>query len=430
MTIKPIALVTHRYAPAIGGVERVVERLARGLARRGIAVEVITTDPTRQLPMVEQRDDVLVRRFPTLANDSTYYVAPRLAAWLKCNAARFALIHAHSYHTALAPQAALAASGAGIPLLLSPYYHGGGHTPLRQALHLPYRVAGHWMVRQARRLIYISQAERALFEQHFGPGRAHLVAPCGVEAEQIRAARPHALPEGRKIILAVGRLEAYKQTDQLVAALPLLPPQYELVVIGNGPLRPRLEQLAAELGVAERLRLLDHVPQPELQSWYRSADVFASLSRHESFGMTLLEGAAAGAAIVASDIPAHREVAGYVAPDRALFVGLDCPAAYLGRAIEVAARRGRADDAGARLPTWDGMVDALATCYAEVLGEAGGGAGLPASLRPAAAVEDMAGGRVLRSAAAPAEGWRSSVHPFVRGRRRSERRPPPVPAQR
>ncbi|MEP7188129.1 MAG: glycosyltransferase family 4 protein, partial [Roseiflexaceae bacterium] len=249
MSTRPIALVTHRYAPAIGGVERVVEQLARGLARRGIAVEVITTDSTRQLPMREMRDGVLVRRFPTLANDSTYYVAPRLATWLKRNAARFALIHAHSYHTALAPLAALAAWAAGTPLLLSPYFHGGGHTPLRQALHVPYRLAGHWMVRQARGLIYISQAERALFEQQFGPGQAHLVAPCGVETAPLLAAQPHARPAGRKIILAVGRLEAYKQADRLLMALPLLPPEYELVIIGNGPLRPQLEQQAGALGV-------------------------------------------------------------------------------------------------------------------------------------------------------------------------------------
>ena len=371
MITRPIALVTHRYAPAIGGVERVVEQLARGLARRGIAVEVVTTDPTGQLPMREQRDGVLVRRFPTLANDSTYYVAPRLATWLKRNAARFALIHAHSYHTALAPLSALAAWSARTPLLLSPYYHGGGHTPLRQALHLPYRLAGYWMVRQARRLIYISQAERALFEQHFGPGQAQLVAPCGVETDQPLATLPHARPPGRKIILAVGRLESYKQTDRLVMALPLLSPEYELVVIGNGPLRAWIEQVATELGVRTRLRLLDHVAQPDLHSWYRSADVFVSLSRHESFGMTLLEGAAAGAAIIASDIPAHREVAGYLPPDRALFVDPDCAPEYLGRAVQLAARRGRANDTTTwRLPSWDGMVDALVDCYAEVVGEA------------------------------------------------------------
>jgi glycosyltransferase involved in cell wall biosynthesis len=368
MITRPIALVTHRYAPAIGGVERVVEQLARGLARRGIAVEVITTDPTRQLPMRELRDGVLVRRFPTLANDSIYYVAPRLAAWLRRNAARFALIHAHSYHTALAPQAALAAWAAGTPLLLSPYYHGGGHTPVRQALHLPYRLAGHWMVRQARKLIYISQAERALFERRFGPGQSHLVAPCGIELAPLLAAQPHPQPEGRKIILAVGRLESYKQTDRLLMALPLMPPEYQLVVIGNGPLRPWIEQLATELGVRDRLRLLDHVAQPELLSWYRSADVFVSLSRHESFGMTLLEGAASGAAIIASNIPAHREVASYLPPDRALLVDPDCAPEYLSRAIALAARRGRADDMATwRLPSWDGMVDALVECYADVL---------------------------------------------------------------
>ena len=377
MSTRPIALVTHRYAPAIGGVERVVEQLARGLARRGIAVEVVTTDPTGELPAIEQRDGVLVRRFPTVAHDSTYYVAPQLGAWLWRNAARFALIHAHSYHTALAPEAALAAWGARTPLLLSPYFHGGGHSLLRQALHLPYRLAGHWMVRQARRLIYISQAERALFEQRFGPGQAQLVAPCGIEITPLLTAQPQARPAGSKTILAVGRLEAYKQTDRLLMALPLLPAEYELVVIGNGPLRPRIEQLAAELGVVERLRLLDHVAQPDLLSWYRSADVFVSLSRHESFGMTLLEGAAAGAAIVASDIPAHREVAGYVPAERAIFVDPDCALAYLGRAVELAARRGRADDSarnpgdgpGWRLPSWDGMVDALVQCYAEVIGD-------------------------------------------------------------
>jgi glycosyltransferase involved in cell wall biosynthesis len=209
-----------------------------------------------------------------------------------------------------------------------------------------------------------------LFEGRFGPGQGHLVAPCGVETAALLAARPRERPAGRKIILAVGRLEAYKQTDRLLLALPLLPAEYELVIIGNGPLRPQLEQQAEALGVRARLRLLDHVLQPDLLSWYRSADVFVSLSRHESFGMTVLEGAAAGAAIVASDIPAHREVAGYLPPDRVLFVDTDCAPAYLGRAVELAARRAwAADTASWRLPSWDGMVDALVDCYAEAIGE-------------------------------------------------------------
>jgi glycosyltransferase involved in cell wall biosynthesis len=309
MNIRPVALVVHRYAPAIGGVERNVEALARGLVRRGIGVEVITTDPTGRLAPIEELDGVLVRRFPTVANDSIYYVAPRLGAWLWRNAARFALIHAHSYHTPLALQAALAGAWAGTPFLLSPYYHGTGHSLLRAALHVPYRLAGRWIVGRARRLIYISETERALFEGHFGSGRPYLVAPCGVEAARPSESQPHPKPFGRKTVLAVGRLEAYKQTDRLIMALPQLPPDYEVVVIGSGPLRPRIEQLAIEFGQRERLRLLDHVSEQELLAWYGDADVFVSLSLHESFGLTVLEAAAGGAAVVASDIPAHREVA-------------------------------------------------------------------------------------------------------------------------
>jgi glycosyltransferase involved in cell wall biosynthesis len=369
MSAQPIALVVHRYAPAIGGVERHVEALARGLVQRGLRVEVVTTDPTGQLPPLEERDGVLVRRFPTVAHDSVYYLAPRLGAWLLRHAGRFALIHAHSYHTPLALQAALASALAGTPLLFSPYYHGGGHSPLRRALHLPYRLAGRWIVNQARRLIYISHTERLMLEHHFGAGRPYVVAPCGVETAPFLSARPYQKPAGRKIVLAIGRLELYKQTDRLVSALPLLPPEFELVIIGNGPLRPRIQELASRLGQPQRLRLLDHVPQEELLSWYRSADVFASLSRRESFGLTLLEAAVAGAAIVASDIAAHQEVGGFLPPGHITFVSPDCVAAELSAAIELAAQtRPARDSLRWPLPTWPGMVDTVAACYHSVLG--------------------------------------------------------------
>jgi len=368
MSGQAVALVVHRYPPAIGGVERNVEGLARGLVRRGIDVEVITTDPSGRQPPLEERDGVVVRRFPTVADDSVFYVAPQLGAWLQRNAARFALVHAHSYHTPLALQAALACAWAATPFLLSPYYHGTGHSPLRRALHVPYRLAGRWIVRQARRLIYISETERAQLEAHFGPRRPYMIAPCGVDVDKLLDAPPRPRPFGRKTILAAGRLEPYKQTDRLVAALPQLPPEYEVVVIGNGPLRPRLEQLATQLGQRERLRLLDHLPEPELLAWYRSADVFVSLSRRESFGLTVLEAAVAGAVVVASDIPAHRELAGFLPADRMVLVGTDCSAAELGQAVELAARRGRVDGvSGWPLPTWDGMAESVAACYQDVL---------------------------------------------------------------
>jgi glycosyltransferase involved in cell wall biosynthesis len=368
MSTTIVALVTPRYPPAIGGIERTVANLARRLARRGFGVEVVTTDPTGQLPSVEEDDGVVVRRFPTVAGDSVYFVAPELGSWLWRNAARFGLIHAHSYHTPLALQAALAARRASVPLLLSPYYHGTGHSLARRALHLPYRPLAGWLVRRAERMVYISETERALLERRHGTPRSHVVAPCGVEVERVRGGVMPAAAYRRRTILAVGRLESYKQTDRLVAALPYLPPEYEVVVIGSGPLRPRLEQLADRLGERERLRLLDHVSQQELSAWYRCADAFVSLSRHESFGLTVLEGAASGAPAVVSDIPAHREVAGYLPEGRVLFAAERFGAADLAHLVQEAVRCGRAGDTtGWELPTWDAMADTVAAAYADVL---------------------------------------------------------------
>src|SRR5690348_12603213 len=103
-----VGLVSPRYAPAVGGVERCVEMLARGLVDQGVPVEVITTDPGGTLPPVEEVDGVLVRRFPTIAHDSVYCVSPQVSGWLRRHAQRYALLHAHSYHAPLALQAALA----------------------------------------------------------------------------------------------------------------------------------------------------------------------------------------------------------------------------------------------------------------------------------------------------------------------------------
>ena len=363
-----MGLVTPRYAPAIGGVERIVEGLARGLVARGVPVEVITTDPTGDLPAVEERDGVLVRRFPTVRNDSVYFLSPSLGWWLLRNASRFAVLHAHSYHAPLALQAAFASRLSGVPFLLTTCYHGTGHSPLRRVLHLPYRLLGRWMLRQARRVICISGAEQALLTAHFGSGVASVVVPSAVNVEEIVATQARDFAHERTVILGVGRLETYKQVDRLVSAVPELPPDHDVVIIGDGPARSSIQQLVTELGVESRVRLLGHVPQSELLAWYRRADVFASLSRRESYGLAVVEAGVAGAAIVASDIPAHREVVRYLPAGRALLVSPDCGADQLAQALQHAVRRGRAESVdGWPIPSWATNIEASLGCYQAAL---------------------------------------------------------------
>jgi teichuronic acid biosynthesis glycosyltransferase TuaC len=118
------------------------------------------------------------------------------------------------------------------------------------------------------------------------------------------------IPEDHMIILSVGALIPRKGHQYLVQAMaPLLEwcDLCSLVIIGEGPLHYRLEQLARELGVADRVRLVGTVEDSVLPRYYSMADVFVMPSISEGHCVAILEAMSAGKPVVASDIPANAE---------------------------------------------------------------------------------------------------------------------------
>lgn len=362
-----IGMVTPRYPPDIGGVETHVERLALGLGELGWRVEVITTDPEHRSPALAARDGLPVLRFPTIADDATFYLAPRLGWWLLRHARRYDVIHAHSYHTPVALLAGLAARLAARPLVLTPHYHGTGHTSVRRWLHGPYRLPGRWLVRGAALVICSSEAERALVQRDFGADVPTRVIPHGIEVAGYVSAAPFRDLPGTTILTG-GRLEAYKQVDRVIAAMAALPADHHLYVFGDGPAAPALHRLAETSPARPRIRFLGRVPQPDLERWARSADVFVSLSREEAFGLTVVETAAAGAAQVISDIPAFLEMRDRLAGHPVEVVRVDADPTAVAAAIQaVTARRSDGPRPTLALPTWEAMADRTAAAYRAVL---------------------------------------------------------------
>ena len=84
---------------------------------------------------------------------------------------------------------------------------------------------------------------------------------------------------------------------------------FRLVVVGQGPLRPALEQLAVQLGIADRVRFAGSLAQTELPRWYRAADVFVLPSHSEGVPNVLLEASACGTPWVASRVGGIPEIA-------------------------------------------------------------------------------------------------------------------------
>jgi len=116
----------------------------------------------------------------------------------------------------------------------------------------------------------------------------------------------------------------YKGLDYLVGAIALLPDNYFLVLIGDGPERVRIESLVADLQLEKRVLRLDHVPYDDLYEYYSSADVFVlpSIDRGEAFGLVAVEAMACGVPVVTTELgtgtPFHNVngVTGRIVPPR------------------------------------------------------------------------------------------------------------------
>jgi len=151
--------------------------------------------------------------------------------------------------------------------------------------------------------------DRLVADRGVDPSRIALL-PCTFAAERFAVgpkpqdlAQRYGVAAGR-VLLTVARLaasERYKGVDRVLRVLPQLlqrvPDAYYLVA-GKGDDLPRLQALAAELGVGDRVRFAGFVPDAELPDLYRLCDVFVMPSTGEGFGIVFLEALACGKPVI------------------------------------------------------------------------------------------------------------------------------------
>jgi glycosyltransferase involved in cell wall biosynthesis len=305
---------------------------------------------------LDQLDGATVRRFPIRLGGDAYPFAPGLWSYIGRRAQDFDVVHVHSYHATPAIPASLAPVRR---LIFTPHYLGGGRTLIARAIHLPYRSVGRILFRRANHVVCTTAAEAAMVARDFPNAVPKTtIIPNGIDIELINSVAPQ--DHAGRVILCAGRLEEYKNTHLVVAAMPLLDQLMKLVIVGDGPAAERLARLAAELGVASRVEFAGAVRWPEVYGWFRAADIFVTMSARESYGMTVLEAHVAGAQVVASDIPAHRELIGILGSAAALVPTSAGPAALAAAIRDAAALPPRTAIA---VPSWDDHVQSLIEIY-------------------------------------------------------------------
>lgn len=99
--------------------------------------------------------------------------------------------------------------------------------------------------------------------------------------------------EGETWLIHTGRLVHKNGLDAAVRALGLLPDSVHLFMIGDGPARPLLEEVAKEVGVSSRIHFHPYIPLNELPVYLRACDIFIRPSRSEGMGNSFIEAMAA-----------------------------------------------------------------------------------------------------------------------------------------
>lgn len=106
------------------------------------------------------------------------------------------------------------------------------------------------------------------------------------------------------VLLFVGRLLELKQVHTLLAAIKRVSASHavRLAIIGDGPERPRLERIAGELGISQRVSFLGFKNPNELPKWYTACDLFVLPSSDETWGVVVLEALSFGLPVIVSDM--------------------------------------------------------------------------------------------------------------------------------
>jgi glycosyltransferase involved in cell wall biosynthesis len=163
-----------------------------------------------------------------------------------------------------------------------------------------FRVAERLMANRAAAIVCVCNAEKEIaLRQHLAPAHRLRVIHNGVHdiAPEHRA-DPRREPVR---IVSVARFQAPKDHANLVRALAMIrSQQWQLDLVGDGPLEPQLRELAGSLGVGSQVRFLGYQPDPA--PILAGAQIFALSSRSEGLPRSVLEAMRAGLAVVASRV--------------------------------------------------------------------------------------------------------------------------------
>jgi len=372
-----VAIFASAYYPHVGGVEELCRQLAHAHIRAGLKAIIVTNRWPRNLAEYEIHEGIPVYRIAMRVPDGSFkahvnarltggFIRHRLLTVLQDHRIDMLHVQCVSSNGAYAMHAKRELD---LPLVMTAQ---GERT--MDATNLYQR--SEYMNRILRDLLehadHITACSRHTLEdleEYFGKPfgiRANVVYN-GVNLPDFVQAARYEYPQ--PYVLGIGRMVAQKGFDTLLEAFGRVDSAlYHLLLAGDGPERPALEQLALRLGVEKRVRFLGRCDRPKTAALFKGCSFFVLPSRYEPFGIVNLEAMAAGRAVIATRVGGVPE---FVLDEQSgLLIPPDDPgamAAAMGRMMEdheLRLQLGRQGLARARAFGWDSIAEQYRRVYA------------------------------------------------------------------
>jgi glycosyltransferase involved in cell wall biosynthesis len=316
-----VLLLNYEYPPLGGGAGVATQALARGLASRGVMVDVITAGQRDECVSEVLWDGhaaeeglLTVYRVKTsrhgiheagMGGAFSYLRTALPLARARMRDEHYDVLHLFfSLPTgAMLPFLRLGDT----PVILSlrgsdvpgydPYLRGLGRA------HRVLRPLTRWIWHRASRVVAVCESLGRL-ALRTDPHLRYSVIPNGVDLARFRpSVRSRSRRTGKVRCLAVARLVERKGVGDLIRAIASLERgRYELEIVGSGPDEQRLKELTRQLGVVREVIFAGPVDRAAIPGRYRDADIFTLVPREEAFGNVFAEALASGLPIVGSTV--------------------------------------------------------------------------------------------------------------------------------
>jgi len=320
--MKRILIFAAYFYPHVGGYEKIVYELSRRLVQRGYEIDILTCNTERALAY-EELDGIHIYRLPSWNALNSLYPIPKpcptsFKILLRLLRKNYDVINTQTRFFITSFLGLIFAKLKKTPLVHTE--HGARHSIVpNKVIDLISRAYDHsigaLIMKSASRNIGVSEAA-CEFLKHLGATSIRLVHD-GIDTtifkkkEDTNYRQKLDISNDAIVITFVGRLIYAKGVQDLISAFSKIKdtaPNAKLLIVGDGPYRAELENLAHQTDCHSSILFLGQRNQDEVIDVLSTTDIFVNPSYSEGLGISVMEAASVGLPIIATDVGGTREI--------------------------------------------------------------------------------------------------------------------------